>query len=180
MSKSLGNIINPLDMIEKYGTDATRLSLLIGGTPGNDMKLSEEKIAGFRNFTNKLWNISRFILMNIENPKKDVERPEPKTLADKFILRELDRVVSDSHKNMESFTDNTFWSYDGNLVEVSFVSDTPLEVIVTPPTGERFEPTNNGEYFAGKKNGQGTLYFSDGSWYYGDFYLNDIQGYGTY
>ncbi|PJA89870.1 MAG: valine--tRNA ligase [Candidatus Magasanikbacteria bacterium CG_4_9_14_3_um_filter_32_9] len=104
MSKSLGNIINPLDMIEKYGTDATRLSLLIGGTPGNDMKLSEEKIAGFRNFTNKLWNISRFILMNIENPQKNIKRPEPKTLADKFILRELDRVVSDSQKNMESFS----------------------------------------------------------------------------
>src|SRR3989344_1007545 len=71
MSKSLGNVIDPLDMIAKYGTDATRLSLLVGNTPGNDMKLSEEKIAGFRNFTNKLWNISRFMLLNIENPKID-------------------------------------------------------------------------------------------------------------
>ncbi len=65
MSKSLGNIINPLDMIEKFGTDATRLSLLIGISPGNDMKLSEEKIAGFRNFTNKLWNIGRFMISQL-------------------------------------------------------------------------------------------------------------------
>ncbi|NBT37233.1 MAG: valine--tRNA ligase, partial [Actinobacteria bacterium] len=62
MSKSLDNIIDPLDMIAKYGADATRLSLVIGSTPGNDSKLSEEKIAGYRNFTNKLWNISRFVL----------------------------------------------------------------------------------------------------------------------
>ncbi|PIR78196.1 MAG: valine--tRNA ligase, partial [Candidatus Magasanikbacteria bacterium CG10_big_fil_rev_8_21_14_0_10_36_16] len=65
MSKSLGNIINPLDMIDKYGTDATRLSLLLGSTPGNDMKLSEEKIGGFRNFANKLWNVARFIEMTV-------------------------------------------------------------------------------------------------------------------
>ncbi|MEK9158778.1 MAG: valine--tRNA ligase, partial [Patescibacteria group bacterium] len=57
MSKSLGNVIDPLDMVKKYGTDAVRLALLLGNTPGNDMALSEEKIAGFRNFTNKLWNI---------------------------------------------------------------------------------------------------------------------------
>ncbi|MCF6277119.1 MAG: valine--tRNA ligase [Candidatus Magasanikbacteria bacterium] len=105
MSKSIGNIINPLDMIEKYGTDATRLSLLIGGTPGNDMKLSEEKVAGFRNFTNKLWNISRFILMNIENPQKDIERPEPKTLADKFIYYKLDNLI---HLSVVSLENNMF------------------------------------------------------------------------
>jgi valyl-tRNA synthetase len=95
MSKSLGNIINPLDMIEKYGTDATRLSLLLGNTPGNDMKLSEEKIAGFRNFTNKLWNISRFVLMNIIEPKIDLNYPheQVKTLADKAILAKLNETV---------------------------------------------------------------------------------------
>jgi len=64
MSKSLGNVINPLDMINKYGTDAVRLSLVIGTTPGNDMNLSEDKIAGYRNFTNKLWNIARYIITN--------------------------------------------------------------------------------------------------------------------
>ncbi len=90
MSKSLGNIIDPLDMINKYGTDATRLSLLLGNTPGNDMKLSEEKIAGFRNFTNKLWNISRFMLMNIEKPEINSSKPIPKTLADEWVLYQLD------------------------------------------------------------------------------------------
>jgi valyl-tRNA synthetase len=93
MSKSLGNIIDPLDMIEKYGTDATRLSLLMGGTPGNDMKLSEEKIAGFRNFTNKLWNISRFMLLNIPEPKKDIEKPVAVSLSDKWILGQLEAVT---------------------------------------------------------------------------------------
>ncbi len=61
MSKSLGNVINPLDMIEKYGADAVRLSLIIGAAPGNDIKLSEDRIRGYRNFSNKVWNASRFI-----------------------------------------------------------------------------------------------------------------------
>lgn len=92
MSKSLGNIIDPLDMISAYGADATRLSLLIGGTPGNDMKLSEEKIEGFRNFTNKLWNISRFVFMSVDEIRS-VEEVQPKTLADKWILARLSEVV---------------------------------------------------------------------------------------
>ena len=103
MSKSLGNVIDPLDMIAKYGTDATRLSLLLGNTPGNDMKLSEEKIAGFRNFTNKLWNISRFILLNIENPKMDVAIPEAKTLADEWILNGLNKTAREISENIEKF-----------------------------------------------------------------------------
>jgi valyl-tRNA synthetase len=103
MSKSLDNIINPLDMIAKYGTDATRLSLLLGNTPGNDMKLSEEKIAGFRNFTNKLWNISRFMLLNIPEPKMDIERPEAKTLADDWILEKLNTIVNKTSENIEKY-----------------------------------------------------------------------------
>ncbi len=91
MSKSLGNIIDPVDMIQKYGADATRLALVLGSTPGNDVKLSEEKIAGFRNFTNKLWNISRFVLTSVENVAV-VARPEPKTLADRWILSRFARV----------------------------------------------------------------------------------------
>lgn len=67
MSKSLGNIIDPLDMINKYGADATRLSLVVGAAPGNDVPLSEDKIRGYKNFANKLWNISRFILSNSTN-----------------------------------------------------------------------------------------------------------------
>lgn len=101
MSKSLGNVIDPLGMIARYGTDATRLSLLVGNTPGNDMKLSEEKIAGFRNFTNKLWNISRFMLLNIDKPKIRAVEPKAKTQADKWILGELKKIVQESSKNIE-------------------------------------------------------------------------------
>ena len=64
MSKSLGNGIDPLTMAEKYGADATRLSLIIGAAPGNDIKLSEDRIRGYRNFSTKIWNIARFIQMN--------------------------------------------------------------------------------------------------------------------
>ncbi|MDP2684537.1 MAG: valine--tRNA ligase [bacterium] len=103
MSKSLGNAINPLDMIEKYGTDATRLSLLLGNTPGNDMKLSVDKIAGFRNFTNKLWNISRFMLLNIEKPKSDLKKPTGSTLSDKWILSRLDEVTYEVTTNLEEY-----------------------------------------------------------------------------
>ncbi|MFA6993506.1 MAG: class I tRNA ligase family protein [Patescibacteria group bacterium] len=91
MSKSKGNGIEPLEMIEKYGTDAVRLSLMIGSAPGNDMNLGEQKIAGFRNFTNKLWNISRYILES-----QTVRKPESqkaKTLADKWILSRLNGTV---------------------------------------------------------------------------------------
>ncbi|MBT4153654.1 MAG: valine--tRNA ligase [Candidatus Magasanikbacteria bacterium] len=103
MSKNLGNIINPLDMIEKYGTDATRLSLMIGSAPGNDTKLSEEKIAGYRNFTNKLWNISRFMLMNIDAPKKDIGLPEGKTLADKWILWKMEEIVTKADNGLAAY-----------------------------------------------------------------------------
>jgi len=106
MSKSLGNIINPLDMIDKYGTDATRLSLLLGSTPGNDMKLSEEKIGGFRNFANKLWNVARFIEMTVETEEKklvkDISLPEAKTLSDKWILQKLNEVSNVVVDNLDS------------------------------------------------------------------------------
>ncbi|MDD5032326.1 MAG: valine--tRNA ligase [Patescibacteria group bacterium] len=97
MSKSLGNAIDPLEVIKKYGTDAVRLSLVIGSTPGNDVKLTEEKIAGYRNFTNKLWNISRFIMQNAkvknqnDNSKFKIDYNKL-TLADNWILEELDEV----------------------------------------------------------------------------------------
>lgn len=101
MSKSLGNILDPLDLIPKYGTDAVRLSLLIGTTPGQDMKLSEEKIAGFRNFTNKLWNISRFILMQIGDA--EVNEAMPKTLADRWILSRLAEVTTSVTQKIERY-----------------------------------------------------------------------------
>ena len=103
MSKSLGNIINPLDVCKDYGTDAVRLSLMIGATPGNDSKLSEEKIASYRNFANKLWNISRFMLLNMSSPTIDVELPKPKTLADVWIFSRLASVVTQVSEDIEQY-----------------------------------------------------------------------------
>ncbi len=102
MSKSLGNIIDPLDMIEKYGTDAVRLSLVLGTSPGNDTKLNEEKISGFRNFTNKLWNIGRYV---IEKTKGESGRKKIKaeTLAEKWILSRLNNVVGEVTDHLEKF-----------------------------------------------------------------------------
>ncbi|MBI1961651.1 MAG: class I tRNA ligase family protein, partial [Parcubacteria group bacterium] len=88
MSKSLGNGIDPLDMIADYGADATRLSLVIGTTAGNDTRLYEEKIAGYRNFVNKIWNISRFILMNEPSRQGD-----ELTLADQWIQSRLQNLI---------------------------------------------------------------------------------------
>jgi valyl-tRNA synthetase len=129
MSKSLGNIIDPLDMIEKYGTDATRLSLLLGNTPGNDMKLSEEKIAGFRNFTNKLWNISRFIQTQVGSDfKSDVEIPQPKTLHDAWILQE----IQDSARTTTFLLEKFGISQAGESLKLTtwdFLADRYLEVV---------------------------------------------------
>ncbi len=102
MSKSLGNIIDPVDMIAKYGADATRLALVLGSSPGNDVKLSEEKIAGFRNFTNKLWNISRFVLTSVDAVEAPAA-PEPKTLADTWILSRFARVEEQATRHLEQF-----------------------------------------------------------------------------
>lgn len=85
MSKSLGNIMDPLDMINKYGADATRLSLIIGAGPGNDSKLSEDKVRGYRNFTTKIWNASRFVIMNY-SPSKTNAKLTPK---DKAHIKEV-------------------------------------------------------------------------------------------
>jgi valyl-tRNA synthetase len=87
MSKSLGNVIDPLDVSAKYGTDAVRLSLVIGTSPGQDSKMSEEKIAGFRNFTNKLWNIGRYV-SRAGNAKE-----KPPSIFDKYILYRLDETI---------------------------------------------------------------------------------------
>ena len=103
MSKTLDNIIDPLDMSIEYGTDATRLSLMIGTAPGNDSKLSEEKIAGYRNFANKLWNISRFILLTIDSPDIDISKPEAKTLADTWVLSRLDQIVGEATQGIEEY-----------------------------------------------------------------------------
>lgn len=103
MSKSLDNSINPLDTIAKYGADATRLSLIIGTTPGNDVNLGEAKIAGYRNFVNKLWNISRYILMTVENPRIIEQQPKPQTLADHWIFGELDLLINEATQNLDKY-----------------------------------------------------------------------------
>ncbi len=103
MSKSLGNIIDPLDMIDKYGADAVRLSLVIGTTPGNDTRLNEEKIASYRNFVNKLWNIARFILMQVKEPRLVHDAPQPKTLSDKWILSRFQQLIASTNHHIEQF-----------------------------------------------------------------------------
>ncbi len=105
MSKSLGNVIDPLDVIPKFGTDAVRLSLVMGTTPGQDVRLSEQKIEGFRNFTNKLWNISRFILISLGDAPVGAgsARPDPKTLADRWILARLDEVAANVTSIIEKY-----------------------------------------------------------------------------
>ncbi len=105
MSKSLGNIIDPLEMIERYGADAVRLSLLLGTTPGNDTAVYEEKIAGYRNFVNKLWNVSRFIEMASEKVPKAASSKTavPKTLADRWIASKTARLAADVSSALDSF-----------------------------------------------------------------------------
>ena len=104
MSKSRPETcIDPLDMIEKYGTDAIRLSLVIGGTPGNDMRLYEEKISGFRNFVNKIWNGARFVLMNLDENSNQVLDPKTFGRADKWILTRLNEIIEKVTKELESY-----------------------------------------------------------------------------
>ena len=104
MSKSLGNAIDPLDMIEKYGADATRLSLVIGSTPGNDSKLSEVKVAAYRNFTNKLWNISRFVLGQVDTVGHVAQSEiSPETLADKWILSKFHALQLEVTDHLEAY-----------------------------------------------------------------------------
>lgn len=101
MSKSLGNVIDPLTMIEKYGADATRLSLIIGAAPGNDMPLSENKVKGYKNFANKIWNISRFILTHTIDA--DLTATMTKSARDEEILTNLQNVVADVSVEIEKF-----------------------------------------------------------------------------
>ncbi|MFA5829736.1 MAG: valine--tRNA ligase [Candidatus Gracilibacteria bacterium] len=105
MSKSLGNGIDPLDMIEKFGTDSVRLSLVIGTSPGNDFRLYEEKIAGYRNFVNKIWNGARFALMNLpENYEpKEFNKKSINSLADKWIVSKLQKLIKEVTEDLDNF-----------------------------------------------------------------------------
>lgn len=102
MSKSLDNGIDPLEMIKKFGTDALRLSLIIGSAPGADLRIYEEKIASYRNFVNKLWNISRFILTTVKKVKT-VDKVKSTTLADQWILAEFNKLIKDVTEYLEDY-----------------------------------------------------------------------------
>ena len=102
MSKSEGNVIDPLDMIDKYGTDALRFTLAALAIPGMDLSLSEERMAGYRAFANKIWNASRFVLMNIEAEDFDIKEQEL-TLADRWIRSRTDRMVEELNKALEAY-----------------------------------------------------------------------------
>lgn len=104
MSKSLGNGIDPLEVIEEYGADALRFTLITGNAPGNDMRFYYEQVETSRNFANKIWNASRFIMMNIDKANKNSEIDESKlTDVDKWILSKLNNVIQDVTENMEKF-----------------------------------------------------------------------------
>ena len=115
MSKSKGNGIDPMDMIEKFGTDAVRLSLLIGSAPGNDMRLSEEKIASYRNFVTKLWNIYRYCVhadgkfLLIEK----ISQKDLKSLSDRWIVSELNRLIEAVTDNLNEYK----FSLAGEMLE---------------------------------------------------------------
>lgn len=103
MSKSLNNGIDPLDIIEEYGADALRYSLVVGNTPGNDLRFFEKKVLAYRNFANKIWNATRFIFMNLEDNKNYKLNFENLLLEDKWILSRYNETIGEIEKNLEKF-----------------------------------------------------------------------------
>ena len=104
MSKSLGNGIDPLEVIRDYGADALRLTLVLGGTPGNDTRFSDEKIKASRNFANKLWNAARFVMMNLpEGFEAGLPAAEKLDLSDKWVLSRLNHLARAATENLEKF-----------------------------------------------------------------------------
>ncbi len=103
MSKSLGNGIDPLEIIEQYGADALRLTLITGNAPGNDMRFYYERVEANRNFANKVWNAARFIMMHTEGGKADREQPGRLEPADQWILSRLNTLIREATDNMERY-----------------------------------------------------------------------------
>ena len=103
MSKSLGNGIDPLIVIDEYGADALRFTLATGNSPGNDMRFSDEKVGASRNFANKLWNAARFILMNLGEDEKAPHIPEDLALEDKWILSLFNKLTKEVTDNLDKF-----------------------------------------------------------------------------
>ena len=104
MSKSLGNGIDPLEVIDKYGADALRLTLMTGNAPGNDMRFYWERVEASRNFANKVWNASRFIMMNLEKAEVPQEIDlNALTGADKWILSKVNKLAEEVTENMDKY-----------------------------------------------------------------------------
>lgn len=103
MSKSLNNGVDPLDIIEQYGADALRFMLATGNSPGNDMRFQVERVEASRNFANKLWNASRFVLMGLESDPGQLDGTEELTLADKWILSRVNSLMAEVTTNMDKF-----------------------------------------------------------------------------
>lgn len=103
MSKSLGNGIDPLEIIREYGADALRFTLATGNSPGNDMRFSTEKVNASRNFANKLWNAARFIMMNLSDEVDKPALPETLAIEDKWVLTKYNRLVREVTDNLEKF-----------------------------------------------------------------------------
>ena len=103
MSKSLGNGIDPLEVIDKYGADALRMTLMTGNAPGNDMRFYYERVEASRNFANKIWNASRFIMMNMEKASTDNVSLEDLTMADKWILTKCNSLIKEVTENLDRY-----------------------------------------------------------------------------
>ncbi len=103
MSKSLGNGIDPLEVIEQYGADALRMTLVTGNAPGNDMRFYDERVEANRNFANKVWNASRFIMMNMEGKEITVPADSDLSVIDKWVLSKVNTLAKDVTENMDKF-----------------------------------------------------------------------------
>ena len=103
MSKSLGNGIDPLEIIDKYGADALRFALATGNSPGNDMRFSDERIEAARNFANKLWNAARFVMMNLTIDKIELPAADKLSAEDKWILTKFEQCVQNVNTNLDNY-----------------------------------------------------------------------------
>ena len=147
MSKSLGNGIDPLEMAEKYGADALRFNLITGNSPGNDMRFYVEKCEAMRNFCNKIWNASRFVMMNLT--VEDNHLPEKLETEDKWILSKLNRVIKEVCDNMDSFE---LGVAAGKIYD--FIWDDYCDWYI-----ELTKPRLNGDDEAGKESAQRVLLY---------------------
>ena len=142
MSKSLGNGVDPMDIIEEYGCDSLRFFLSTSSAPGQDLRFDEEKIKGEWNFINKLWNASRYVLLNIEGFKMENYTLNNLTIQDKYILNKMNNIIKEVTKHMEKYEFNIvgsilydfIWSdFCDNYIEMSkFIqNDTTKSVLIT-------------------------------------------------